>query len=267
MREVIQVATTPEPAVRGSAPPHPREHRCSFRPRRPRTRSHPIWPSLTPAQQAVLDACLDTLTGRLSGVVVTAAGTTADPPRHPARDARRAPAGDRAGGLRAARRRLTRPAHRAAGARYPGRVSCDETGQRLEMLLVMRWLEEGAADDGEVTVPLAPVATELGLDDDRSGLLQVMAALGELEERRLVRVDWGAVGRVEARVTLATSCATTPAASSEGPSASRPVEPPERGMDAAVGPPGGFRRPSCRPNRSRHGTTRGPSSRCGRPCG
>ena len=33
--------------------------------------------SLTPAQQAVLDACLDTLTGRLSGVVVTAAGTTA----------------------------------------------------------------------------------------------------------------------------------------------------------------------------------------------
>jgi hypothetical protein len=31
---------------------------------------------LTPAQQAVLDACLDALTGRLSGVVVTAAGTT-----------------------------------------------------------------------------------------------------------------------------------------------------------------------------------------------
>jgi hypothetical protein len=71
------------------------------------------------------------------------------------------------------------------------------------MLLVMRWLEEGAADDGELTVPLAPVATELGLDDDRPGLLQVMAALGELEERRLVRVDWGAAGRVEARGTLA----------------------------------------------------------------
>lgn len=82
-------------------------------------------------------------------------------------------------------------------------MSGEETGQRLEMLLVMRWLEEGAADDGEVTVPIAAVATELGLDDDRPGLLQVMAALGELEERRLVRVDWGAVGRVEARVTLA----------------------------------------------------------------
>jgi hypothetical protein len=33
--------------------------------------------TLTPAQQSVLDACLDALTGRLSGVVVTAAGTTA----------------------------------------------------------------------------------------------------------------------------------------------------------------------------------------------
>jgi hypothetical protein len=30
-----------------------------------------------PALQAVLDACLDAFTGRLSGVVVTAAGTTA----------------------------------------------------------------------------------------------------------------------------------------------------------------------------------------------
>ena len=32
--------------------------------------------ALDPAQQAMLDACLDALTGRLSGVVVTAAGTT-----------------------------------------------------------------------------------------------------------------------------------------------------------------------------------------------
>jgi hypothetical protein len=31
---------------------------------------------LEPGQQAVLDACLDALTGRLCGVVVTAAGTT-----------------------------------------------------------------------------------------------------------------------------------------------------------------------------------------------
>lgn len=31
---------------------------------------------LRPGQQAALDACLSALTGRLSGVVVTAAGTT-----------------------------------------------------------------------------------------------------------------------------------------------------------------------------------------------
>ena len=79
----------------------------------------------------------------------------------------------------------------------------EENGQRLEMLLVMRWLEEGAAGDGEVTVPIAAVATELGLDDDRSGLLEVMTALGELEERRVVSVAWGSAGRVTARVTLA----------------------------------------------------------------
>jgi hypothetical protein len=82
-------------------------------------------------------------------------------------------------------------------------VSAEETGQRLEMLLVMRWLEEGAAEDGEVSVPIAAVAGELGLEDDRSGLLEVMAALGELEDRRLVSVAWGSGGRVEARVTLA----------------------------------------------------------------
>ena len=31
-----------------------------------------------------------------------------------------------------------------------GLVTGDGVGDRLEMLLVMRWLEEGAADDGEV---------------------------------------------------------------------------------------------------------------------
>jgi hypothetical protein len=36
----------------------------------------PFLAPLEPGQQAVLDACLDALTGRLSGVVVTAAGTT-----------------------------------------------------------------------------------------------------------------------------------------------------------------------------------------------
>lgn len=36
----------------------------------------PALAPLEPGQQAMLEACLDALTGRLSGVVVTAAGTT-----------------------------------------------------------------------------------------------------------------------------------------------------------------------------------------------
>ncbi len=58
------------------------------------------------------------------------------------------------------------------------------------MLLVARWLEEGAREEGEVTVSVAAVADELGLAPDRSGMLLVMAALGELEDRGLVRVSW-----------------------------------------------------------------------------
>ena len=65
------------------------------------------------------------------------------------------------------------------------------------VLLLLRDLHDDAVRR------LTAVATELGLDDDRPGLLEVMAALGELEERRLVSVAWGAAGRVEARVTLA----------------------------------------------------------------
>jgi hypothetical protein len=72
------------------------------------------------------------------------------------------------------------------------------------MLLVARWLEEGAHDDGEVSVSVQAVAEELGLEPDRSGMLAVMAALGELEDRRLVRVSWPlGTGGSEARVSLA----------------------------------------------------------------
>jgi hypothetical protein len=83
-------------------------------------------------------------------------------------------------------------------------VTGEDIGQRLEMLLVMQWLDEGACEEGEVAMSVATAASELGLDGDRPGLLAVMAALGELEERRLVRVEWptGPAGR-EARVTLA----------------------------------------------------------------
>jgi len=83
-------------------------------------------------------------------------------------------------------------------------VAQEDIGERLEMLLVMQWLDEGAHDEGEVALSVATAAVELGLEGDRSGLLAVMAALGDLEDRRQVSVAWptGASGR-EARVTLA----------------------------------------------------------------
>lgn len=77
-------------------------------------------------------------------------------------------------------------------------------GDRLEMLLVMRWLEEGARGAGEVSLSVAAAAEELGLEPDRSGMLSVMAALGELEDRRVVHVSWPlGTGGGEAQVTLA----------------------------------------------------------------
>ena len=79
----------------------------------------------------------------------------------------------------------------------------DDVGARLEMLLVMQWLDEGADDEGAVALSVPTAANELGLEPDRAGLLAVMAALGDLEDRRLVRVAWPAgTGGSEARVTL-----------------------------------------------------------------
>lgn len=79
----------------------------------------------------------------------------------------------------------------------------DGVDDRLEMLLVARWLEEGAGEDGEVSVSVGPVAEELGLEADRAGMLAVMSALGELEDRRLVAVSWPlGTGGSEALVRL-----------------------------------------------------------------
>lgn len=66
----------------------------------------------------------------------------------------------------------------------------DAIDERLEMLLVARWLEEGADPAGELSLSVRAAAQELGLDDDREGLLAVMGALGALEERGLVGVSW-----------------------------------------------------------------------------
>lgn len=80
----------------------------------------------------------------------------------------------------------------------------DALDERLEMLLVMQWLDEGADEAGGVALSVGTAAAELGLEPGREGLMGVMAALGALEDRGAVTVEWptGPVGR-EARITLA----------------------------------------------------------------
>lgn len=74
---------------------------------------------------------------------------------------------------------------------------------RLEMLTVARWLDDGRPEDGRVDLPLADAAHELDLDDDRAGLLALMAALGELEAGGQVAVAWPqGVGAGAAQLTL-----------------------------------------------------------------
>ena len=62
--------------------------------------------------------------------------------------------------------------------------------QRLEMLLVLRWLYEGADEDGVLVVSVSEIAESLDLGTQRRDMLAVMAALGDLEERRLAAVSW-----------------------------------------------------------------------------
>ena len=83
-------------------------------------------------------------------------------------------------------------------------MSRREMGERLEMLLVMQWLDEGAQEDGKIALSVPTAASELGLDGGREGLLAVMGALGELEDRKLVTVAWpsGAHAGGEALVAL-----------------------------------------------------------------
>ena len=69
-------------------------------------------------------------------------------------------------------------------------MSAEDIRQRLEMLLVMQWLDEGAGPEGEVALSVATAASEHGLEGGRAGLLAVMSALGELEVRGAVRVAW-----------------------------------------------------------------------------
>lgn len=79
----------------------------------------------------------------------------------------------------------------------------DDLAKRLEMLLVLQWLDEGRPEDGTVAVSISTAAAELGLEGERSGVLAIMAALGDLEERKLIRVALEGPVTRNPRVTLA----------------------------------------------------------------
>ena len=78
----------------------------------------------------------------------------------------------------------------------------DDLTKRLEMLLVLQWLDEGRPEDGVVAMSVTTAASELGLEPDRSGVLAVLSALGDLEERKLVRVALEGPVQRDPRVTL-----------------------------------------------------------------
>ncbi len=77
-----------------------------------------------------------------------------------------------------------------------------EIAERLEMLLVLQWLDEDRPSHGCVSLSIATAAMELDLDGDE-GLLEVMGALSALEDQRRVEVTWPRGPGAEARVLLA----------------------------------------------------------------
>jgi hypothetical protein len=78
----------------------------------------------------------------------------------------------------------------------------DDVSQRLEMLVVLQWLDEGAPEDGVIAFSASTAAAELGLAPGRSGLLAVMAGLSSLEDRGVVRVEWPRGQSRDARITI-----------------------------------------------------------------
>jgi len=66
----------------------------------------------------------------------------------------------------------------------------DDLASRLEMLLVLRWLDQGAEAHDPVRLALDELAVELGLDGGRQTLLELMRALGALEGRGAISVSW-----------------------------------------------------------------------------
>ena len=71
------------------------------------------------------------------------------------------------------------------------------------MLLVLRWLDEGAGEDGTLVVSVSQLAESLELGTERHGMLEVMAALSDLEERGVADVSWPGGAARAVTVTLA----------------------------------------------------------------
>ena len=113
----------------------------------------------------------------------------------------------------ASRRGTNGPNHWAEGAEgagpgaeiggvdgYAARV--DDLAKRLEMLVVLQWLDEGRPDDGAIRMSVTTAAADLEAGEGRAGVLAVMSALTDLDERGLVRVSLSAAGPREPLVTL-----------------------------------------------------------------
>ncbi len=78
----------------------------------------------------------------------------------------------------------------------------DGLAARVEMLLVLRWLDDGRPDDGAVALDLASDLDQLGLDDGRQGTMTLLAALGDLEDAGKLTVRWPAAVGQAATLTL-----------------------------------------------------------------
>ncbi len=77
-----------------------------------------------------------------------------------------------------------------------------DLAERLEMLLVMQWLDEGRPDDGTVRLSVLTAASDLDAGDGRQGAMAVLAALSELEAAGAASVALTPAGPRDPVVTL-----------------------------------------------------------------
>ena len=78
----------------------------------------------------------------------------------------------------------------------------DTRAGRLEILLVATWVDAGMPGDGEVELTLQGACEGLGMADERRHHLEVLAALGDLEDAGAVKVRWAGNVGGPATVTL-----------------------------------------------------------------